>query len=657
MKKSINRRITIYFLIIMVFTAVFSTAWNYYRTSQSILKSEREQSAGCARAVTALLNHYGDTVEDDWSSEKYIFLWQAARNLCRGFGLETMYIYTIDAQTDRHRLLIAMDTEDESSMPPEEGPEGVSLPEPLLNELVFDLAAGYENMRRVVWRDPEHHYASMWIVHCPLRDAPYPVYLCMEYSLDRERERILSDFLEDILLPIFALFIAFLVLNLMIRRRVAAPISLISDRMKRFAQNSSERPEPLHISNEDEIGEIAASFESMTEQITAHVRNIEKLTKERVETNVQLEVARRIQYGLVPEKTALNDRTFSISAMTRPAKAVGGDFYDCFRKDDGTICIVMGDVSGKGITAAIFMAMIKTIIREKLTLGLSPARALNQTNKELIAQNPELLFATVFAAVLNPCSGDLTYANAGHTYPVLLGRDAGFLKPDEGIALGVFDDAQIPDKTMKLLPGQGILLYTDGLTDALDAQRVPFGMERLLKTLHRVPHGPQAAEEVLLLVSRSVSAHCEGVEPFDDMAALALFMTEALPEDNEDGMRPLPVSLSAFQTVKEAVLEQAGDTKETRMALLACDETLSNIVHHSGAASLSFRCEKQGDMLCLVFSDDGKTFDPTIALTEEKDFDELDSGGMGLQLIRQTVSSVRYERKDERNLLTLTFPV
>lgn len=183
-------------------------------------------------------------------------------------------------------------------------------------------------------------------------------------------------------------------------------------------------------------------------------------------------------------------------------------------------------------------------------------------------------------------------------------------------------------------------------------------MERLLETLHPVPHGPEAAEEVLRMISRSVSAYCEGVEPFDDMAALVLFMAEALPgEDMCDDMRPLPVSLSAFETVKEAVLEQAGDTKEARMALLACDEALSNIVHHSGALNLSFRCGKQGDRLCVVFSDDGIAFDPTTALTEEKDFDQLDSGGMGLQLIRQTASSVRYERKDERNLLTLMFPV
>ena len=112
-----------------------------------------------------------------------------------------------------------------------------------------------------------------------------------------------------------------------------------------------------------------------------------------------------------------------------------------------------------------------------------------------------MFFATVFAAILDPRTGDLTYANAGHTYPVILGTDAVFLKPDAGIAIGVIEDAQIPDKTMKLLPGQGVLLYTDGLTDALNAQTVPFGPERLLEALHPIPHGPKASEEVLRMIA------------------------------------------------------------------------------------------------------------------------------------------------------------
>ena len=483
-------------------------------------------------------------------------------------------------------------------------------------------------------------------------DSAEPVLICMEYNIETEREHILRDFLEDILLPVAALSVAFLALMLLFRKRIAEPIRRISDRMENFARDSSKKPEPLNITSEDEIGEIASSFEKMTEDISTYVSNIEKLTQERVETDVQLDIARRIQNGLVPEKTRMDGNGFSVSAMTRPAKGVGGDFYDCFVREDDSVCIVMGDVSGKGITGAIFMAMIKTVIREKLMAGLSPAETLNQANRELTEQNPEGLFATVFAAVLNPDTGELRYANAGHTYPVMLRSADALLKPENGIALGLFDDAEVVDETMTLAPGQGVFLYTDGVTDALNPEHVPFGIQRLTDTLREQPDPRETAEETILRVSGAVGTYCEGVEPFDDMAAMVLLLTD---ERAGKRMRPIPVALSSFEEIKKAAFAAAGSTPETRKALLACDEALANIVRYSGATELAFRCEKEGDTLCVSFADNGIPFDPTAEQAEDKEFETLDSGGMGLNLIRQTASSARYERKDGKNVFTMRF--
>lgn len=424
--------------------------------------------------------------------------------------------------------------------------------------------------------------------------------------------------------------------------------------MKSFARDSSRKPEPLNIQSDNEIGEIAASFEKITEDISAYVGNIEKLTQERVETDMQLKITRRIQNGLVPEKATMDDEKFSISAMTRPAKAVGGDFYECFRRDGDSVCIVMGDVSGKGITGAIFMAVIKTMIREKLMAGLSPAETLNQANRELMDQNPEGLFATVFAAILDPDTGELRYANAGHTYPVLTGSVTGILKPANGIALGLFDDAEIVDETMILAPGAGIVLYTDGVTDALNPAHEPFGMQRLLHTLAEDAHPRETAEAILLRVSERVGAYCAGVEPFDDMAMLILLRADG---GDDEALRPIPVALRSFEEIRQAAFAEAGDSPKTRKALLACDEALANIVRYSGATELAFRCQRQGDTLCVRFRDNGIPFDPTTTRTEDKEFDMLDSGGMGLDLIRQTVSSARYERRDGMNHFTMLFPV
>ncbi|MBQ6366441.1 MAG: ATP-binding protein [Oscillospiraceae bacterium] len=119
----------------------------------------------------------------------------------------------------------------------------------------------------------------------------------------------------------------------------------------------------------------------------------------------------------------------------------------------------------------------------------------------------------------------------------------------------------------------------------------------------------------------------------------------------------VPIELSAFDTVKEAVFAAAGDSHETRQALLACDEALSNLVYYSGASSLDFACRTDGDRLSVSFSDNGVPFDSTAAISENKEFEQLDNGGMGLNLIRRCVSSMRYERKEDRNILTLFFPL
>ena len=661
LKKSLRRRITVYFLILLILTVAVSAAWNYYSTRQSILDMERTQSEGCAIIISGLLKHNApeNVLHGNRDTEDYRYVRSAVRNHLMGFGMDAMYIYTLDSQTHRRRMLLAVAGDDEANQLMEQAEDTDRwLNGDLMSRAEEALLSGGNTLQRAEWgTDNGRIFAWLTLYRDPdSGEVPPgdPVLICMEYDIDLEALHILRDFLEDILPPVIALSVAFLLLIFLFRKEIAEPILLISDRMKSFALDSSRKPEPLNIQSNDEIGEIAASFEKMTEDISSYVSNIEKLTQERVETNIQLSITRRIQNGLVPEKAGIEDDRFCISAMTRPAKAVGGDFYECFRRDANSVCIVMGDVSGKGITGAIFMAVIKTIIREKLIAGLSPAETLNQANRELTAQNPEGLFVTVFVAILNPDTGELRYANAGHTYPVLTGTATEVLKPNDGIALGLFDDAEIVDETLMLAPGHGIVLYTDGITDALNPDHVPFGMQRLLDTLSDNSHPREKAGEILLRVSGVVGAYCAGVEPFDDMAILILLMSDR--QDDQD-LRLIPVSLASFEEIKKAAFAEAGDLPETRKALLACDEALSNIVRYSGATELAFSCKKHGNTLCVIFRDNGISFDPTVAQTKDKEFETLDSGGMGLNLIRQTVSSAGYERRDGRNHFTMVFPL
>ncbi len=419
-----------------------------------------------------------------------------------------------------------------------------------------------------------------------VRTIPFCAHIGDQDSVDSFLSAVNTELSDSRPVPgTYRIHIGILILLHLMQRRIVVPIDAISNSMNSFAKDSRIRPEPLNITSGDEIGQIAASYEKMTEDISDYVNNIEALTREKLENNVQLEIARRIQNGLVPEKTQYDAVCFAISLVTRPARTVGGDFYDGFLRDDGKLCIVMGDVSGKGISAAMFMAMIKTAIRERLTVDPSPAEALNRINDEMCAQNPENLFATVFAAFLDPENGEFVYANAGHTYPVLLKDEPELFIPESGIALGLFEDAGLRDHTMTFRPGQGILLYTG-------------------VTLHTIA-----------------------------------------PE------------LSSFETVKKDVFAVAGDNEKTRRALLACDEALTNIIDHSGATQLKYSCDMQNGRLRVFFLDNGCPFDPTKAEIEEKEFDLLENGGMGLGIIRQSAESADYERMNGLNMLTLHFTV
>lgn len=662
---SIRHWITRWFIAILFLSMVISAVANLYEAYSSTMQSGREWASLCAYDMRNLLDHQWSLEELSGSaeSEEYMNARRITQNLCRNYEMDYIYVYTVDPEkaVRYYYLCVSNDPEKDCELQEYALSEGDRVD---LMPGEKAILAGSDEMQEEVLHNWFGNEVT-WIVPYYDTEGVLRAMIGMDYSLTRLRQEILECFLSDIIPFMISLSVGFLILLLLVRRRIVNPLHAISESMKIFSQDSSKKPETLRITSGDEIGEIAATYEKMTGEISEYIHNIEMLTRKQVETDVQLDVARHIQYGLVPERTNLKGEGFEISAMTKPAKAVGGDFYDCFKRSDDSVCIVMGDVSGKGIYAAIFMAMAKTMIREKLMAGLSPAETLNQANNALCGQNPEGLFVTVFAAVLNPFTGELCYANAGHTFPVLLGEMIRVLEPESGIALGLFEDADLSDHVLRLSESEGILLYTDGVTEAVDSQKEFFGMDRLLNTLKAAaektdtgagrntgkdaPEGGNA-EETLFAIDRAVQRYCEGNEPFDDMAALVLFRT-----CTSDDRQELPVSLSSLDEIRKAVFETVGEGPEARKVILACDEVLTNIVRYSGAGSLLFSCRKQEEELCITFSDDGIPFDPTAFRTEEKDFELLDCGGMGLNIVRETVSGMHYQRKDGRNELVLSF--
>ncbi len=240
-----------------------------------------------------------------------------------------------------------------------------------------------------------------------------------------------------------------------------------------------------------------------------------KMMEEKSREQTLLNTARAIQNGIVPQNKEYNEGNIRISAFAEPAKYVGGDFYDIIPLNNGTVGIVMGDVSGKGIPAALVMAMIKTMIRDRLRSGMSPEEVLNVVNNEACSENPLGMFVTVFLGIIDSENGSVVYANAGHTHPVKTGEQTAFLEPDNGCVIGLFEDIGILKGEMVLNPGEGLLIYTDGVTEAINDKKEQYGEKRLLNICSK-----NTSADTVNAVVKDVGEFAQGTKQFDDLTLL-----------------------------------------------------------------------------------------------------------------------------------------
>ncbi|MBR6916738.1 MAG: PP2C family protein-serine/threonine phosphatase [Clostridia bacterium] len=252
------------------------------------------------------------------------------------------------------------------------------------------------------------------------------------------------------------------------------------------------------------------------------VQHEKDLKSARIES--ELDLATGIQGNMLPnEFPAFPDRTeFDIYAKMDPAKEVGGDFYDFFLVDDDHLCIVIADVSGKGIPAALFMMASKIILANNAKMGKSPAQILYDTNASICASNSEEMFVTVWLGILEISSGRLVAANAGHEYPVLKTPCGPFelLKDKHGFVIGGMQGLKYKEYELTLEPGSKLFLYTDGVPEATDVNSVMFGAERMIAALNA--DCSASVEQTLKNVRRAVDGFVKDAEQFDDLTMLCL---------------------------------------------------------------------------------------------------------------------------------------
>ncbi|GHV46842.1 hypothetical protein FACS1894204_09270 [Synergistales bacterium] len=321
------------------------------------------------------------------------------------------------------------------------------------------------------------------------------------------------------------LFTALLIL--FIRRNITAPIKIIAAKASEFAAANHEEGElsaiKLGINKSDEIGVMALAFEKMTEDLVRYVSELTSAVANRERMKSELDVARKIQVSILPSEFPSVD-AFDLYASMTPAREIGGDFYDFFMVDDSHIAVVIADVSGKGIPAALFMMMSRTLIKKEAALGGEPNAALESANKTLCDGNKTCMFVTAFLGVYDITTGVLRYANAGHNPPLVVkyGKEPVFVKSRLSVPLAVTCMASYKSEEVIIEPGDCLFLYTDGVTEASNDKKEFFSEGRLADTLRLEVRDRTCARSVIERVTGELEKFVGGAEQWDDITMLAL---------------------------------------------------------------------------------------------------------------------------------------
>ena len=348
----------------------------------------------------------------------------------------------------------------------------------------------------------------------------------------------MREFLVVVIAAIFLVVLAaILMCFFFVKRKIVNPINKIRDASKSMVENlENEDSIDVSVKTGNEIEELFDSFKEMYGDVQDYIKKLEGVTAEKERIGAELDVAKHIQASMLPcIFPAFPERSeIDIYATMEPAKEVGGDFYDFFMVDDTHLAIVMADVSGKGVPAALFMVIGKTLIKDHTTPGRDLGKVFTEVNQLLCESNSEELFITAFEGVLDLVTGEFVYVNAGHEMPFICKAGGNFepYKIRAAFVLAGMEGMKYRAGSMMLEPGDKIFQYTDGVTEATNVNNELYGMERLGTILNKVKNG--TPHEILPTVKKDIDEFVGEAPQFDDITMLCLEYKTKMEIKEED---------------------------------------------------------------------------------------------------------------------------
>lgn len=436
--------------------------------------------------------------------------------------------------------------------------------------------------------------------------------------------------------------------------KLTRPLLRLTEDVKKIGGGDLDYRIYLHTG--DEIEDLGHAFNSMAEQIQKYIAHLAEVTAKEERIRTELSVAAKMQKDMLPKTgEILSDyREFTLAASMAPAKEVGGDFYDFFPLDGNRLALIVADVSGKGVPAALFMVIAKALLQSCIAREKSLERAMKLANESLCANNKNGMFVTVWAGILNISDGTLTYVNAGHCRPLLRRRNGlcEYLTKRGGFLLAGMEGVEFHQSVIRMEPGDVLFQYTDGITEADNEEGILYGESRLRSMVERA--GGEKPEQVLATVREELRTFQGKREQSDDITMLVLCYNGVGKEEtafrfgaDRRHMR------EASEWLSECLKKRGISGKSYTGLMMAADEVLSNICKYSNAKTVEIFCEFEDRRAEIVFEDDGIPYnpleqsDPDVTLSLE----ERSVGGLGIYLLRKTADEVAYEYVRGKNRL------
>ena len=466
-----------------------------------------------------------------------------------------------------------------------------------------------------------------------------------------------------------------------IRKNMVEPINMIAEAAEAYVKDkkdggtlSENHFKGLGIDTGDEIENLYFTLSDMEKDLNAYEEDLTKAIQEQQRIGTELDLAKRIQEDMLPTifPPFPERKDFDVYASMIPAKEVGGDFYDYFLIDDDHLCIIMADVSGKGVPAALFMMASKILLKTTAMAIPEPGKILARVNNQICSNNSLEMFVTAWLGILELSTGKLTAANAGHEYPIIRQHGGRYelYRDRHGFVMGGMEGMEYKEYEVLLKPGSEVFLYTDGVTEATSEKNEQFGTKRLLESLNS-GLAPEL-KGVLERVNDAVDVFVGDAPQFDDITMLCLYYAGADATDSSEEQREgrymkemtLEATVGNIPIVTDFInteLEALECPMKAQMQIdIAVDELFGNIAQYAydpltGPATVRVEVDDDPMAVIITFIDHGKPYDP-LAVKEPDitlNAEDREVGGLGVFLVKKTMDEITYEYKNGQNILKI----